>query len=141
MLGKVGQFQTQRENYTLIVLQPWSNKFTPKQETKTKMDIPMKMHSKQSCRQNHTFVRLGKLPAENLNCWFCFANNGRPSVHCQKVCLCHLFGQVALAVLPHRRLFLDHDFRLRGKSLTTPFGLLSYVAVQKAAANQQKQTK
>jgi hypothetical protein len=37
--------------------------------------------------------------------------------------------------------FPDYDLKLRGRFLATPFGLLSFVTVQKAAANQQKQTK
>jgi hypothetical protein len=139
-LGKVGQFQTQRENYLLIVPPPWSNKFKLKQEIKTKMDTPGKFHSELPYHRSHTFVRLGKLPAGIVIFFALLRMEDLLSIVRRSVCATFL-GRMALAVLPRRLLFLNHDFRLRGRFLATPFGLLSFVTVQKAAANQQKQTK
>jgi hypothetical protein len=103
-LGKVEQFQTQGKNYPLIVPPTWSNKFKLKQEIKTKMDTPGKMHSEPPYHRSHTFVRVGKLPAENDKFGF------------WPFCL--------------RILIPDYDFNFRG-TFRAPTFALSYVTVRK----------
>jgi hypothetical protein len=113
------------------------------QETTTKIDAQVKMKSKQAYHQNHTFEGLGKPPSENVGYTFVLLKVEELMSAVRRF-LCAAtwpfaadgFGRSATAAL-----FPDYDFRLRGTFLATPFGLLSYVTVQKAAANQQKQTK
>ena len=60
-LGKVEQFQTQEENYSLITYQPGSDNLTPKSETETRMATPLKMNDKRQYHRSHTFVRVCNL--------------------------------------------------------------------------------
>jgi len=102
------------------------------------------MKSKEASHQNHTFVRLDKLPSENVKIAFVFLKAEELMFTVRRfVCATHwpfpADGLGSSAAIYYS--LFQHDFRLRGRFLATPFGLLSFVTVQKAAANQQKQTK
>jgi hypothetical protein len=88
-------------------------------------------------------VRLDKLPSENVKIAFVFLKAEELMFTVRRfVCATHWpfpadgFGRSVTAYYS-----LNYDLKLRGRFLATPFGLLSFVTVQKAAANQQKQTK
>jgi len=89
------------------------------------MDSPGKIHSKQTYHQNHTFVRLGKLPVENVFFALLRMESLQSTVR-RSVCVTFL----ARWFWPfcHRILFPDYDLNLRG-TFRAPTFALSFVAV------------